>query len=99
MKFIRVALPAVWRILLSISILVAGSLVLGADVANGKASIGAPDQNSLDHDVSIPAGTILPVRLGFPAADTKSFSSQRPELSAGPLQKRSHSKSLFCEAQ
>jgi hypothetical protein len=64
MKFIRVALPAVWRILLSISILVAGSLVLGADAANGKASIGAPDHNSLDHDVSIPAGTILPVRLG-----------------------------------
>jgi hypothetical protein len=64
MKSIRGALPIDCRSLLPISILLAGLLVLGADAANGKANIGAPDQESFDHDVSIPAGTILPVRLG-----------------------------------
>jgi hypothetical protein len=64
MKSIRGALPTDWRSLLSISILLAGLLVLGADAANGKANAGAPDQKSLNHDVNIPAGTILPVRLG-----------------------------------
>jgi hypothetical protein len=64
MKSIRGALRVDWQSFLSISILVAGLLVLGADAANGKANAGAPDQKSVNHDINIPAGTILPVRLG-----------------------------------
>ena len=64
MKSIRGALRVDWQSLLSISILVAGLLVLGADAANGKARAGAPDQKSVNQDINIPAGTILPVRLG-----------------------------------
>jgi hypothetical protein len=64
MKSIRGALAADWRSLLSITILMACSLALGADAAHGKANAGAPDQRSSNHDVNIPPGTILPVRLG-----------------------------------
>jgi hypothetical protein len=64
MKSIRVALAANWRSLLPITILMAASLLLGADGANGKANVVAPNQKPSPHDANIPAGTILPVRLG-----------------------------------
>jgi hypothetical protein len=53
-----------WRSLLSVAILMAGLLVLRADVAYAKANAVPPGHKSSLHDVNIPAGTILPVRLG-----------------------------------
>jgi hypothetical protein len=42
----------------------AGLLVFGADTADAKANAVPPSQKSSLHDANIPAGTILPVRLG-----------------------------------
>jgi hypothetical protein len=64
MKSIRGALLTDWRSLLSVSILMAGLLVFGANAASAKANAVPPSQKSSLHDANIPAGTILPVRLG-----------------------------------
>ena len=64
MKSVRGALLADWRSLLSVTTLMAGLLVFGADAADAKANAVPPNQKSSLHDANIPAGTILPIRLG-----------------------------------
>jgi hypothetical protein len=64
MKSIRGALLASCRSFRSVTILMAGWLVLGTDTAYAKANTVPPGQKSSLHTTDIPAGTILPIRLG-----------------------------------
>jgi hypothetical protein len=64
MRSIRGALLSSWRSLRSVTILIAGLSVLGTYCAYAKANTVPSDQKSSLHTTDIPAGTILPVRLG-----------------------------------
>jgi len=64
MRSIRGASLASLRSLRSVMIVMAGLLMLEADAAYLKANDIPPSQKSSLHDINIPPGTILPVRLG-----------------------------------
>jgi hypothetical protein len=64
MRSIRGASLASLRSLRSVTIVMAGLLMLEADAAYLKANDIPPSQKSSLHDINIPPGTILPVRLG-----------------------------------
>src|SRR5258708_26713463 len=64
MRSIRGALLASWRSFRSVTILMAGLSVLGSYSAYAKANTVPSDQKSSLHTTDIPAGTVLPVRIG-----------------------------------
>jgi hypothetical protein len=64
MRSTRGALIASWRSFQSVTILMAGLLVFGTDAARAKANTIPPGEKSSLRTTDIPAGTILPVRLG-----------------------------------